>query len=585
MDIKSRLAILKVLQEQFSDFTVFLNFVMKCVLGFGAATRIQQDIGKFIVSGGNYLMVMAQRGEAKTTITAAYAVWSLIHNPKLRVLIVSAGDQMASDIAILINQIIMNTPELECLRPESSAGQRTSSKRFDVHYSLKGIDKSPSVSSLGITSNLQGHRADLLIGDDVESSKNSNSAVQRETLVKNLNDFSSICSNGRIILLGTPQSSDSIYNILPARGCNVRIWTGRYPTNDELEVYSGLLSPLLLEDIQANPSLQSGGGLNGTMGKPTDPIMFDEQALCSKELKQGSAHFLLQYMLNTSLLDKNRTPLKPSDIMFLPLPDESVFTKFVYGKDRSNLVPVPSGSCLQGAELYRPISYTKDFLVPYTGCHMYIDPAGGGMNGDETAYAITRYANGFIFVMDTGGIPGGIDNNNLVFLANKAKQWNVNIIEVEKNFGNGMFRKVFQEVLYKIHRCGLEDFWESTRKEIRIIDTLEPVLSTHRIIFNESILESDVESTSRYSQEHRNIYQLFFQLKSISREKGCLKHDDRLDALAGSVRYWADRMAIDADKAHEESKKKRWKEWIKDPMMTGQKRQDSSKGWATNKYF
>ena len=131
------------------------------------------------------------------------------------------------------------------MRPDRSFGDRSSVEGFDIHYSLKGPEKSPSVACLGITSNKQGFRADLLIADDIESDKNAATPVQREKLIGLTRDFTSICSKGDIVYLGTPQSVDSIYNGLPSRGYDIRVWTGRYPTMDEIPNYTGTLSPLL----------------------------------------------------------------------------------------------------------------------------------------------------------------------------------------------------------------------------------------------------------------------------------------------------------------------------------------------------
>ena len=181
-------------------------------------------------------MIQAQRGEAKSTITAMFAVWSLIQNPKCRVVIVSAGEGTANEIATLVKNMILTVDTLECLRPDKSSGDRTSTEAFDVHHSLKGIDKSPSVACAGIGANLPGKRADLVNADDVESPKNSLTAAMRETLARLIKEFSAWCSTdwARIVYLGTPQSTESIYNALPQQGFDVRIWPGRYPTVEEI---------------------------------------------------------------------------------------------------------------------------------------------------------------------------------------------------------------------------------------------------------------------------------------------------------------------------------------------------------------
>ena len=76
---------LSLLQSHYAEFIPFLEDVM-AELGF-STTEIQRDIAGFIAYGPQYLMVQAQRSQAKTTIAAAYAVWYLTHNPAGRVLI------------------------------------------------------------------------------------------------------------------------------------------------------------------------------------------------------------------------------------------------------------------------------------------------------------------------------------------------------------------------------------------------------------------------------------------------------------------------------------------------------------------
>ncbi len=401
-----RWADLELLQAHYRDFDVFLKDVIEDVMGF-VCTDIQQDIGEFIAHGPQYLMVQAQRGQAKTTIAAVYAVHELIHNPATRVIIFSAGSDMATEIANWVIQIIMVMPELECLRPDRSAGDRSSVSSFDVHHSLKGPEKSPSVACVGITSNTQGKRGDLLIADDVESMKNSQTATNRNRLFHLTKDFTSINSKGRILYLGTPQNIDSVYNGLPGRGFTLRIWPGRYPTPKEMPDYDGFLAPLLLERIKADPTLQTGGGPTGDRGKPIDPVLLDEDALLKKEIDQGASYFQLQHMLSTKLADADRFPLKLGLLRFMNFDTEtkSVPMTLNFIRNEQNEIVPPAGWPIKD-KLYRVQSAT-DFGA-LTGYHMYVDPAGGGKNGDELAYAITGYNAGRVFLADAGGMPGGM---------------------------------------------------------------------------------------------------------------------------------------------------------------------------------
>ena len=557
---------LELLQKHYAQFEDFLYDVITDLLGF-TCTWLQLDIGKYLSDGPQYRMIQAQRGQAKTTITACYAVWRLIHNPSTRILIVSAGSDMATEIANWVIQIIMNMPELECLRPDRSAGDRASVKSFDVHYALKGPEKSPSIACVGITSNLQGKRADVLIADDVESSKNSRTEIQREQLRHLTKDFTSICSNGDIIYLGTPQSVDSIYNGLPSRGFSVRIWTGRYPTKEELPNYNGFLAPALLERIQKDPSLQSGGGPTGDRGKATDPELLNEAALCKKEIDQGKAYFQLQHMLDTRLMDEDRYPLKSHLLRFYIAPQDRAPLSLNWSATDDHRIFTPQGFPIQ-ERYYRVTSASQEFGA-FQGTHMYVDPAGGGQNGDELAYAVTKFIAGHVYLVDVGGIPGGIEEKELTFLTEIAKKWKPNQIDIEENFGNGALRKVWTPLLLKEHKCGIEGVWESGQKELRIISVLEPVIGSGRLVVDEGLLKSDWERCQKYSAEKRGSYSFFFQLARITRDRGALMHDDRLDAVAGSVRHWVDRLAQDKEKAQAKARQDQYNNMIRDPLGTG----------------
>ena len=111
-------------------------------------------------------MVAAQRGEAKSTLAALYAVWRLIQDQSCRILIVSGAEKQASDVANLIIRMLETWPLLCYLKADPTRGDRTSFEGYDVNCDLKPLDKSASVACVGITASLQGKRADLLIPDD-----------------------------------------------------------------------------------------------------------------------------------------------------------------------------------------------------------------------------------------------------------------------------------------------------------------------------------------------------------------------------------------------------------------------------------
>ncbi|BAP15846.1 terminase large subunit [Ralstonia phage RSJ2] len=565
----ARWQLLEAVQAEYPGFIPFLREVM-AVLGF-STTIMQEDIASFLEYGPHFLMIQAQRGEAKTTITAAFAVWHLIHNPAGKILILSAGGTQANEISTLIVRIIMSMDELACMRPDRNAGDRTSTEAFDIHHSLKGIDKSPSVACVGIGGNLQGKRATLLIADDIESQKNSKTEHLREELLHLTRDFPSICNDGRIVYLGTPQSTNSVYNSLPGRGYTVRIWPGRFPTEKQEANYGDMLAPYIRELMKANPSLRNGGGALGDQGQPTDPQLpaGREEKLQEKERDQGPSYFQLQHMLNTKLADAERFPLKLASILVARLAGDHFPLTVTPGMAASTVVKYAIDG--KTYEFNSPAKVSED-RSKLQGIVMHVDPAGGGKNGDETGYAIVGFLNGNIWVLEVGGVKGGFGDAEYRKVAQRAAYWGVQRIMVEKNFGNGAYLHSWLPILraeYKAvqsGQCHIEEVWEAGQKELRIIDTLEPVIARGALLFNADIIEGESASIAQYPAEHRASYSLLNQIALITRDRDCLKHDDRLDALAGAVRYWVQQLGIEQKDAVDRLRKEEYAKWARNPL-------------------
>jgi hypothetical protein len=562
-DALIRWQMLEMVQEHYRDFIPFLEDVMT-LLGF-STTDIQRDIAGFIAYGPQHLMVMAQRGQAKTTIVAAYAVWALIHNPHYRILVISAGGAQANDIAVLIIRIIMNMSQLECMRPDKLAGDRTSTENFDLHHSIKGVDKSASIACMGIGANLQGRRADILIPDDVESSKNSTTPTERAKLSHLVKDFPSIANAAwaRILWMGTPQSMESIYNGLAAKGCTIRIWPGRYPTPAQREHYGDKLAPLLTQRLARDPSLGSGGGQLGDQGQATDPILRGEEALQHVELIQDTAYFQLQHMLNTAMSDAMRHPLKTERLVMAAYGAQMPL-EFVRGPDSSYLTDKIVGDF--SFRVSTALHWSKE-CAPMQSVWAYVDPAAGGANADETAYAVAGFLNGNIYLLEVGGLPGGYDEFKLTELANRLAKYKLTGICIEKNMGHGAFRAVFEPYARKVlPGVPLSDDLVTGQKEMRIINILAPIIGRGSLAVCDQVFEQDAADIAKYSPNVRLTYSFFYQLAHLSAARNALVHDDRLDAVAGVCNLFVEALAQDQSKKVALLKAKEWEESIKDPL-------------------
>ena len=526
------------------NFWAFVYIVWKSI-GLPKPTPIQVDIAQFLQNPpSDRVIIQGFRGVAKSFLTCAYAVWRLWSDRDLKVLIISASSDRADANARFIKSIINTLPFLEDMK--ATKDQLDTQNLFSVGGAKADI--SPSVKSVGITGQITGTRADLLISDDVEVPKNSGTQLQREKLAEAVKEYDAILKpNGQIIYLGTPQNEASLYNTLQNRGYVTRIWTVLYPENQaERASYGDTLAPFIAKRYDSDPDKYAG--------QPTDPERFDNIEIAKRKLSYGKAGFALQFMLNTNLSDYEKYPLKVSDLIIEELDMHETSVKWSWANGvQQRLQDIPCVA-MKGDMYYAPLSRSPD-TMPYTGTVMAIDPSGRGK--DESSYAIVKCLNGYLFLMEVGGFEEGYSDLTLTKMAQIAKFWNVNEVVVEANFGDGMFTKVMTPIFNKIHPVAIQEVKNTKQKELRIIDTLEPVLMRHKLIVNKSVIENDYR---RF--ETNQAYSFIYQMTRICRDKNAIAHDDRLDAVTMAVAYWLDNMDIDGEQSTKQGLEGDIEDWI-----------------------
>lgn len=566
MDIKERIQHLLLLQEEYQDFTDFLYDGME-YLGF-PLTWMQRDIGRFIADPLELaIFVAACRGEAKSTIACLYGVWCLIHDPRHRFLLVSGSADKAVENGTLIHGLIHNWPRLACLKPDRTSGDRVAVTSFDVYGGLKGVDKSASVTCLGITSSLQGYRADTLCADDVETTRNGLTPTMREQLTALTREFSSICTNGKIIYLGTPQTKDSIYNNLPARGFKSRIWPARFPTIKQEEQYGEYLAPSIVERMKMlGEKCRTGKGVDLKQGWPTDPERYTEEVLVTKEIDQGPEGFQLQFMLNTSLADAARQQLKSRQFIVLECECTKAPETLVWEASPKTRIKMPEGYLIPSLELFRAGS-SSDTYVPLSNITMTVDPAANG--GDSLAYCVGGTANSYLHVTGWGALKGGLSPENMTTLYKKCIELGVKTVFVEKNFGSGLALTVLQAHFMnecKAKGIGFTEKNSTGQKERRIINTVRPLLDKHKLVLRYSAFLEDFETTRQWAGSSRIDRVGMHQLINITTDRGCLKHDDNIDALAMLCSELGSFVSVDEDKAAAKRKDQEMRAWLENPM-------------------
>ena len=518
--------------EELRDFRNFL-FVCWKHLGLPDPTPLQYDISNYLQHGPKRAIVMAFRGVGKSWICSAYVVHQLLLDPSKNILVVSASKTRSDDFSTFTLRLINDMPILAHLKPRD--GQRFSKISFDV--GLAPASHAPSVKSLGITSQLTGSRADIIVADDVEVANNSATQGMRDKLSDQVKEFDAIVKpldTSRILFLGTPQCEDSIYNKLRERGYNARIWPSEYVGTDKNQtVYDGAIAPFI-DDTTTDTNV----------GRSTEPLRFTDVDLQERKLSYGRSGYALQFLLNPRLSDADRYPLKINDLIVHDLDNEVANEKYVWASDPGLVIGDLPNVGFNGDRFYRPFKALGE-IVEYSGSVLAIDPSGRGR--DETAYAVVKMLNGFLFVHACGGLKGGYGDGVLKELAMISARYKVNEVIIESNMGDGMFTELFKPVVNAVHPVTINEVRHNIQKERRIIDTLEPVMNAHKLIIDRSVIKDDYQSALVYPIESQSRYMLIHQISRITADKGSLLQDDRLDALAIATNYWVQQMAANAD--------------------------------------
>lgn len=511
----------------------FITLLMRELVMADAPTPVQLQICDYLENGPKRRVIAAFRGCGKSTLSAMYLLWKLYHEPDEKILVISASMSRAEAMTAWMLQTIGRVPWLKHMEPDSHDG-RYSRINFDVG-TCRNIEQSPSVRAAGITGQITGSRASTILVDDCETPQTCLTQVQREKLRGSLNELEAILKPGdtpEIVYLGTPHSStDSIYFALQRElNYDMRMWPARVPA--DTTPYKGALAPLIERRVgQAN-------------GRPTD-TRFSDDELLQRELSMSPMQWKLQFLLDATLSDIERYPLRCADLMVATI-DQYLPEVVVYEKAKHlALDDLPCVGMAHDPRFYRPAQVEGTVPSAEVPTVMALDPAGGG--SDEFAWAIVKAWAGNYYLVESGGRLGGVSENLWQKIASLAKQHHVNEILVETNFGGlEVYAQLLKPYLVKAGaQCRVEPIRSNQRKELRIIDTLAPVMQTHRAVVDRRVVEQDAELLKAAVEDKDSSYSLFFQMTRLTADRGSLLHDDRLDAWAMCIQWFQEQAAQD----------------------------------------
>ena len=536
------------------DFRYFLTAVWTH-LSLPAPTRAQLCIAEYLQHGPKRLQIQAFRGVGKSWITAAFVLWTLFNDPNKKIMVVSASKDRADSFSIFCQRLILEVPWMAQLKPKND-DQRWSRISFDVGPAAP--HQAPSVKSVGITGQLTGSRADLMVLDDVEVPNNSMTELQREKLLQLVTECESILTpkrDSRIMFLGTPQTTFTVYNKLRERSYRPFVWPARYPRKTAM--YDGLLAPQLQEDLD-NKNLA---------WEPTD-TRFKEGDLLEREASMGRSNFMLQFMLDTTLSDAEKFPLKFADLIINPVNPTHAPENIIWCSNPENMCKDLPCAGLPGDYYYKPMQIQGEWKE-YSETICSVDPSGRG--SDETVACFLSQLNGFIYLHEVYATRDGYSDKTLLDILQRCRKYGAGTLLIESNFGDGIVSELFRKHCQTTKTLiNIEETRANVRKEDRIISSLEPVFNQHRLIVDPAVINWDYKSNENEATENRFQYMLAYQISRMCREKGAVRHDDRIDSLAQGVKWFTDALALSAEESIKDRRQQEWidhlEAWMDDPV-------------------
>lgn len=503
--------------------------------------EVELDICLWVATGPRRRGNLAFRSIGKTHFgAAAYSCWRWRRRADDKGIIVSKSARAAKETLALCREWIRSVWFLKDLDPSLNEFASDNLTQFDV--ATARIDaRSPSLSVYGIEGQITGTRADFIIGDDVETPDNTKTQDAREELAHKVSEFAFVASYGArdIIFFGTPHHEESLYWTLADKGYKFRSWPLVFLSEEE-HAQSLNLAPLMVEkhDLGEAP-----------LGQSTCPHRFNESAVAEFR-DEGELAFTMQCKLLRGLAESKRHPLKLSDLIIMDVPAREAPTSVTYGtQDHSGSTSITDIKCLgfAGDKLYRPAMIGKDWN-PYDGTKAGLDPAGRG--DDRTGLSVVSSLAGLLWVKCCLGLTGGASTECLDLIASTLRAHDARDLYCEGNID--AFGTYEQALLAALRRhfiapgadprfpdgwtCALTVTRATAQKELRIIGTLEPVMSGHRLVVDRAAIMPEGGKVQG---------ELQYQIAHITKQRKCLKEDGKLDSLEIAVRAWQDSIGLE----------------------------------------
>lgn len=522
---------------------------------------LEERIITFLASGKPYKVLLAFRGEGKTTLSQVVDVgWHAFRDPNRRFIVVSKSEKHAIKYLRGVRNMITTVPFLRHLAPKGQC--RDGAMQLD--FGAAALNIQPSITALGVGGQLEGNRAHHIIPDDIETKRNTMTRESQAELRHLCAEFPNILYKSaeagasvdpcKITYLGTVKTQETMYAILtkPEVGFEGRGYPIVYPGPNE-EVLC--LAPELRDDLESGRA-RPGDPMCPSRFPLTEVAKLRAANLIATDEDGEPIDFPMENMLIAKVSGEDRYPFKLRDFIVAPfkLDRDRAPLSITWGTARSGgestRAPIPVNALGDDCFLH-PVFYDQINQSPYTGTRARVDPAGGGK--DKVGLAIASHLSGFIWAKCVAGLAGGASFENMQAIAKALRTHGATLCLVEPNFGGDSFANLLQVACNQLSlkpgqdpaypsgwACSVELAPTSSgQKEIRIIGHLKPALDAHRVVLDPAVAaDTDLQ----------------YQITRLHKGRDALRHDDKLETLAAVVHDWFDQLRLDPEVSAQRTK-------------------------------
>ncbi len=420
--------------------------------------------------GKRHLLLMAFRSSGKSTITGLFCAWLFYTNPDLRILVIAADTALARKMVRNVKRIIERHPLTTSLKPEKA--DQWASDKFTINRKKELRD--PSMMAKGISSNITGSRADIVICDDVEVPNTCDSAEKRTELRERLHEIEYVLvAGGTQIYIGTPHSYYTIYAEKPRKEIGEDYIF--------LQGFNRLKIPVL--DIE---------------NKPAWPEKYTIEDIERMKNQTGLAKFKSQMMLEPVNINEGR--LNPADLNIYD-------AKLEYTEAAKQSILSIKGKKLVSASAWW-------------------DPAFGSVKGDGSVLAcVYTDEDGDYWLHHLEYIKNSINSREdeataqCQKICNLVKNFYLPSVTIETNGIGKFLPAILRRELGKAgYACSVIEVNSRQNKDIRILEAFDAVLAARALYVNKNVLKTPFLTEM----------QEWIPGKSSG-------HDDGLDAVAGAL--------------------------------------------------